>query len=107
GPFKVKEWVPATFAVVEAFPDYVLGRPKIDEIEIKFVLDSNTLLANVLAGAIDLTASRAVSIEQGVTARDRWQGGHMGTSAEGWTMMYPQLSHPVPSALGDPQFRKA
>src|SRR5207302_1898368 len=72
GPFKVREWVPSTHAVVEAFPDYVLGKPKIDEIEVKFILDGNTMLAYVLAGGIDITASRALSIEQGVSAREQW-----------------------------------
>lgn len=106
GPFKVKEWAPSSHALVTAFPEYVLGRPKIDEIEIKFILDANTMLANVLAGAVDLTASRALSIEQGATARERWSGGRMGTSTEGWTMMYPQHHHPSPY-VGEPQFRRA
>jgi peptide/nickel transport system substrate-binding protein len=107
GAYRMREWVPSSHALFEAFPEYVLGRPKIDQIEVKFILDPNTLTANVLAGSIDVTASRALSIEQGVAVREQWQGGKMGTAVEGWTMAYPQHHHPSPTILGEAQFRRA
>ena len=42
---------------MSAFDSYVLGRPKIDEIEVKFIPDPNTLMANMLAG-VELTIGR-------------------------------------------------
>ena len=36
--------------VVEANPDYVLGRPKVDVIEVRFVPSPTTMMANILAG---------------------------------------------------------
>ncbi len=107
GPFKLREWVADSHVLLDAFPDYVLGRPKVDQIEVKFIPDPSTLLANVLAGAVDLTFSRAVSVEQAVSTRDRWSEGKMVPYINGWTMMYPQLRAPTPALLGDPQFRRA
>jgi peptide/nickel transport system substrate-binding protein len=107
GPFKLREWAADSHVILDAFPDYVLGRPKIDQIEVKFIPDPSTLLANVLAGAVDLTFSRAVSVEQAVSTRDRWSEGKMVPYINGWTMMYPQLRAPTPALMGDPQFRRA
>ncbi|MPZ15980.1 MAG: hypothetical protein GEU73_16420 [Chloroflexi bacterium] len=107
GAFKLREWAAGSHVLLDAFPDYVLGRPKIDQIEVRFIPDPSTLLANVLAGIIDLTFSRSVSIEQAVPVRDQWLDGKMIAHIDGWTMMYPQLRSPTPSSLGDPQFRRA
>src|SRR5437764_794195 len=75
GPFKLKEWASGSHLVLEAFDGYALGRPKIDEIEVRFILDSNTLVANVLADTIDLTLGRGISIEQALQVRDQWRRG--------------------------------
>lgn len=61
GPFKLRQFIRGSHLVVEANDRYVLGRPKIDEIVVKFIPDQNTLIANVLAGAVDLTMSRGFS----------------------------------------------
>jgi peptide/nickel transport system substrate-binding protein len=107
GPFRMREWIPGNHAVLDAFPEYVLGRPKIDQVEVKFITDANTLVANVLAGTVDITAPRALSIEQGLTIKERWGDGRMVPYVDGWTMMYPQLNRPSPAVIGDPQFRRA
>jgi peptide/nickel transport system substrate-binding protein len=107
GPYKLREWAHDSHVLLDAFPDYVLGRPKIDQIEVKFIPDPSTLLANVLAGAVDLTFSRAVSVEQAVSARDRWTEGKMVPYINGWTVMYPQLRAPNPPQLADAPFRRA
>ncbi len=41
----------------------MLGHPDIDEIEVKFIPDPNALLANVLAGTVELTLGRGISVE--------------------------------------------
>ena len=107
GPFRLREWVPSNYARLEAFADYAPGRPKIDHIEVRFITDANTLVANVLAGAVDLTAPRALSIEQAASAHELWGAGKLLPSIEGWTMMYPQHHHPNPALIGEAQFRRA
>ena len=39
GPFKLRTWAGGSHVVVEAFDGYVLGRPKIDQIEVKAIGD--------------------------------------------------------------------
>jgi peptide/nickel transport system substrate-binding protein len=107
GPFKINTWESGSYTLLQAFDRYVLGRPKIDQVEVKFIADPSTLIANVLSGTVDLTFSRAVSIEQGIQVRDQWQDGKVIPSITGWTMMYPQLRSPNPAALLEPDFRRA
>jgi peptide/nickel transport system substrate-binding protein len=107
GAFRLKQWEQGSFAVLEAFPEYALGRPKLDEIEVRFFADDNTLLANILAGAIDLTPQSSVSMDLGATVRDQWRGGRFEPYVIGAFSMYPQLNHPSPVALRDPRFRRA
>src|SRR5439155_11827249 len=54
GAFQVKEFVPDTNLILTANDRYVLGRPKIDEIEAKFIPDANTILAILLGGQVDV-----------------------------------------------------
>jgi peptide/nickel transport system substrate-binding protein len=107
GAYRLREWSAGSHAILEAFPDYVLGRPKIDVVEVKFISDPSTLLANVLTGTVELTFTRAVSIEQAIPVRDQWRDGTIVPYINGWTMMYPQHRAPSPMALGDAQFRRA
>ena len=72
GPFKVESWEPGTRMVARAHRDFFLGSPKIDTIEIRFISDPNTILANLLAGEIDMTTSQGVGPAQAVVAVDRW-----------------------------------
>src|SRR5207248_10647102 len=36
GPYRIRDWLVGSHVVLEANPDYVLGRPRIDEIEVRF-----------------------------------------------------------------------
>src|SRR5581483_2680159 len=46
GPFKLHEWVLGSHVLLDANDQYVLGRPRLDQIEVKFILDTNTMVAN-------------------------------------------------------------
>ena len=107
GPFRLRTWEQGSHAVLEAFGDYALGRPKLDEIEVRWFADDNTLLANVLAGAIDLTPQSSVSMDLGATVRDQWREGRIEPYVIGAFSIYPQFDHPSPVALRNPQFRRA
>lgn len=107
GPYKVKEWVQGSHTTLEAFDRYVLGRPRIDEIEIKFIPDPTTLTANILAGAVELPIGRGLSFEQTIQVRDRWQEGKVEFSPGGSIKIWPQLHTPNPPIIGDVRFRRA
>jgi peptide/nickel transport system substrate-binding protein len=85
----------------------VLGRPKIDEIEVKFINDGNTLLANLLAGTVEMVLDRSVSLDYGMQVKDRWTAGQMGVGYAGWVNMYTQFLNPDPPIMSDVRFRRA
>jgi peptide/nickel transport system substrate-binding protein len=108
GPFRLKEWVQGSHLVVEAFDGYALGRPKIDEIEIRVIIDTNVLVSNVLSGQIDVSLGRNVSPEQAVVLRQQWQGGIVDVGRITLALnAWPQLVNPRPAIVSDLRFRRA
>jgi peptide/nickel transport system substrate-binding protein len=108
GPFKLKEWVPGSHLKVAAYDGYFLGRPKLDEIEVRFILDPNVILGNLLAGAVDVSFGRGVSLEQGFQVRDQWRDGRVEfESSYSWIVLYPQFLTPNPAVIANLQFRRA
>lgn len=107
GPFKVKEFIQDERITFAAFDKWVFGRPKLDEIEVKFIPDDNALSANLLAGAIHFTLGPGLSIEQGIQLRDRWPEGSMIVSPSGDIKANVQFLNPDPPILANRDFRKA
>lgn len=106
GPFRLAEWAPGLHALLRAFDGYPLGRPKIDEILFRFIPDSNTLMANVLAGEVELFISLGISLDQALEIRDRWPG-RMEVRMNSWVVVYPQFMYTSPKVILEPQFRRA
>jgi peptide/nickel transport system substrate-binding protein len=107
GPFRLREWVRGSHAVLSANDDYVLGRPKIDELVVKFIPETNALMANILAGEVEVTLGRTLLLDQALQVRDQWADGHMDISFKSWLVASPQLITPSPTIIGDARFRKA
>ncbi|HEY3117560.1 MAG TPA: ABC transporter substrate-binding protein [Chloroflexota bacterium] len=107
GPFKLREWVPGSQVLLTANDAYVLGRPPIDELEIKLILQSTVLITNLLAGVVELPLGRTLSFDQALEMRDRWQEGRVEiVPRPGWTVIYPQLTYTHPPIVGDVRFRR-
>ncbi len=106
GPFRVQEWVRDSHSLLRANDSYALGRPKIDEIEVKFIPDNNTLIANVLAG-IDMTLGKTVSLDIALPAREQWKDGSLQVRPQNWTPINPQFINPDPPIILDLRFRRA
>jgi peptide/nickel transport system substrate-binding protein len=107
GPYRLKEWQQGSHLILTANEGYVLGRPKIDEIEVKLIPDSATLAANILAGTIELTLGRTLSLEQAMTVREQWPAGKVENTLRSWITIYPQMLTPNPAVVGDVRFRRA
>lgn len=107
GPFKLREWVRNSHSVMEAFDGYVLGRAKIDILEVKYITDPNTVIANVLAGAIDVVLGGILSFEQVLDVVGRWPQGHMWSGGGNNSVIYSQFIDPNPPIIAHPQFRRA
>lgn len=107
GPYKLRDWVLGSHLVLEANDRYVLGRPKIDQIDVRIILDTNTIVSNVLAGAVDLTLGRGLNVEQAILMRDQWKDGVVDAGLQNTTALYPQFLNPNPPILTDARFRRA
>src|SRR5438552_16554034 len=106
GPFKVREMVPSVNAVLVANDRYVLGRPKLDEIEVRFITDTNAILVNVLSGVVDVTLGRTVSLEQALEAQQRG-AARPDIAPFNMQRIWPQFMDPRPAVIGDARFRQA
>jgi len=107
GAFKLREFVMDSHLILQANDHYVLGRPKVDEIRVRFIPDDNTLMAHILAGEVDLTLGRNISMGQAVQLRDRWTEGTIEVGFENWIALWPQLLNPGSATLLDVRFRRA
>ena len=109
GPYRLREWVAGVSMLLEANGDYVLGRPPIDQVQVRYILDANTLSANLLAGTVDITGLIG-SIDLAIQLREQW--GRGGTVAfnygsDLWVALFPQFVDPRPAVVADLQFRRA
>ena len=71
GPFRYLRHVPKTMVELEANPDYYLGRPSIDRVQIKFTSggQGQSGVMELLAGNVDLV-SRLSPIQAGLLAEE-------------------------------------
>ncbi len=107
GPYRLREWVVGSHLVMVANDRYVLGRPKLDQIEIRFIIDTNTMVANLMAGALEMTLGRGLNPEQMILVRDQWREGVVDAALQNTTSLNPQLLNPDPPILTDVRFRRA
>ncbi|HZT05798.1 MAG TPA: peptide ABC transporter substrate-binding protein [Chloroflexota bacterium] len=107
GPFKLRDFSRSSYAILVANQNYILGRPKIDEVELRFIPDPNAIIASILAGEVELTMGRGLSLEQATQVRDQWPDGKMAVSLNSWLAAYPQMLNPTPPIVTDVRFRRA
>lgn len=107
GPYKLRNWIRGSLLVLDANDRYALGRPKIDEIEVRFNPDPNTLIAVLLSGAVDQPIGRGVAFEQGLELEQQWRTGHVNFAPGSGIKVWPQMLNPRPAITGDVRFRRA
>src|SRR5204863_7786775 len=107
GAFKLKEFARDQYVILDAFDGYVNGRPKPDPLQVRFITDGNTMMANILAGNVELYIGRGLSIEQGNQVKDQWTGGKLFAVGANAINMWPQLLTPNPQVVTNLEFRRA
>ncbi|MPZ13564.1 MAG: hypothetical protein GEU73_03935 [Chloroflexi bacterium] len=107
GPFKLSEFVRGSHMILRANEAYALGRPKLDEIAIRFIPDPNTVIANLLANEVDMTLGRGISLTQALDTDVLWDNGIGDASPSNWVAHYVQQLSPNPPVLKDVRFRQA
>jgi peptide/nickel transport system substrate-binding protein len=78
GPYRLQRWDPGSHLEGLAFPEYVLGRPKVNRIIMRIIADENTTLTNMLAGSIDVATKYTLRFEQGQVLRREWPANTRG-----------------------------
>jgi peptide/nickel transport system substrate-binding protein len=97
GPYRVVEWDAGTRMELEAFKDFPLGRPKIERVTYKTVEDTNTNLAAVLAGEVDLCMRSTISFDGAMILREQWEKpgkGKIHISPASWTWLNLSRDNP-------------
>jgi peptide/nickel transport system substrate-binding protein len=108
GPFRVRDWERGSHIVFDANDQYVLGRPKIDVIEVRFITETAGIEAGVLAGAIELTlGTTGLSLEEAMQVRERWKEGRVESMPASLRRLSAQFINPNPAVIADVQFRRA
>ena len=79
GAYRLTSFDPGSGIDFEAYNGYYMGRPKIDIIHVRIFNDDATLLANILAGAVDMTPELALRQATGVPLQNQWKGSGDGT----------------------------
>jgi len=66
GPYRIVSWQKGSSVVAEASPYYTIDTPRVKRIVWRVITDTNTLVANMLAGSIDALSPISVSFDQAV-----------------------------------------
>lgn len=108
GPFKLRDWVRGSHVILAANSDFVFGRPRVDEIEVRFITDRRAFGANLLAGAIELSLSRGLAVDEAIEVAQQWRDGQLifGFYSSAY-QVYAQFINPSPTVIADVRFRKA
>jgi len=93
GAYRIKQWVQGSHIEYEHNELYYLGRPPLDTVILKFITDKNTILANVLAGELDVVYNKAaLDTEAALEVRNRWAGtGNAVSFAPGQRLISVEL----------------
>jgi peptide/nickel transport system substrate-binding protein len=112
GPYRLDRFEPGAGVEAVAFDRHVLGRPRIDRLRFVFIADTNTVMANMLAGEAHYVTDFVLGSEEGLTLEREWVArGLAGTVYHSPSLMRlsqvqlkPELSNPP--ILRDVRVRK-
>lgn len=74
GPYKLSHWEQGSQVEFVRFEEYYRGRPPLDRVILRFIPDFNTMLSNVLSGAVDVALPTAGNLEATLDVKRRWEG---------------------------------
>lgn len=111
GPYRLAEWEAGSHMTLRAYDGFYRGRAKIDTLIFRFIPNQPTVVANLLAGAIDGAIPRALDFSQVMLVKDEWQRAGRSPIAlvqpTHWRMLEAQFRDPQPREILDVRFRRA
>ncbi len=112
GPYRLVRWEPSAFIEAEGFAGHALGRPAIGRIQVSFIPDPNTVVANLLAGAAHIALDFSIGFQDGLTLQQQWAGTRGGLVLNSPTKVHwiqaqfrPELASP--RSILDARVRRA
>src|SRR4051794_30716726 len=106
GPFRLTGWEPGSHLDMQRVEDHYLGPAKIGRINVRFVTDANTMVANFLSGAVDVNVPSSTLTEQHwTTLKEQWRDGEVIPNIDG-TFSFVAPNHRV-APFGDVRVRRA
>jgi peptide/nickel transport system substrate-binding protein len=107
GPFKLREMARGSHLLLDANREYALGRPKIDEVEVKVLSDPNVLMANLFAGTVDALPGRGLNYDRAAVLEGQWKDGRVETRFSGGIVLHAQFLNQSPAVVAELPFRRA
>lgn len=75
GPYRVERWEPGVEIAFRAHEGFVLGKPPVDRVFMRFIPDANTITANLLGHTADVAFSESIGFPQGQSLEQAgWDG---------------------------------
>jgi peptide/nickel transport system substrate-binding protein len=74
GPYRMTNWERGSHIELVRFDEYFEGRPPFDRVTVRAISDANTMVANMLAGVVELVLPPNIDTEQALELRRRWEG---------------------------------
>lgn len=110
GPYQLVEWEPGSHMVVKAYDRFYAGRARIDTLTLRFIPNAPTVVANLLAGAVDGAIPRAVDFTQAMQVKNEWERGGKRpvvlVQPTHWRMMGVQFRAPQVRDILDARVRR-
>jgi peptide/nickel transport system substrate-binding protein len=86
GPYRIDRWESGSFLEGVAFADHAGGKAGIERVSVRFMPDSNAVMASLLSGDVHLAIRSSIEVPQGVVLRREWSARNAGT-----VMMIPSF----------------
>ena len=112
GPYRPVRFEPQVELALQAVPHYFLGAPKVGNILVKFLTDTNVAYASLLSGAIDTALSNALTSALHLELQERWEAtGEGKVHATAGNTQFISFQHSpeyqTEPAFFDPRVRQA
>src|SRR5262245_55653803 len=94
GPYRLVAWEGGVHMDVTRFDDYFMGHPPLDRVGGRFLGERNTMVANILSGAVDVLRPIGVELEAALEVKRRWEGtGNQVTSESSSRLRHLEIQH--------------
>ena len=78
GPFKMVRWERGSHVELARYNEYFQGRAPLDGVVVRYITDPNTMVANILSGAVDLLLPPSVDLDMALALKAQREASALG-----------------------------